>query len=69
MAGGNGGEGHAWQGEGMCDGGGVHGRSQERRPLQRAVRILLECILVERMCTLLMCTFMLLFSSMTNAVR
>ena len=29
MAGGNGGEGHAWQGEGMCDRGGVHGRRQE----------------------------------------
>ena len=47
---------HAWQGGvacvaggcvwlgGMC-GGGVHGR-EERRPQKRAVRILLECILV-----------------------
>ena len=36
------GRGHVWQ-------GGVHGRGhvwQERRPLQRTVRILLECILV-----------------------
>ena len=33
-------------------GGGIHGRGmcawQERRPLQRRVRILLECILVEK---------------------
>ena len=39
--------GHAWHG-GVC-GRGMHGRgrvSQERRPLQRTVRILLECILV-----------------------
>ena len=39
--------GHAWQGG---HGGGMLGRGghawQERRPLQRAVRILLECILV-----------------------
>ena len=51
---------HAWQG--MCMAGGVHGRvhayhgglhgvggglhGKERRPLQRTVRILLECILV-----------------------
>ena len=37
------GEGHAWL-------GGAHGRGhawQERRPLQRAVRILLGCILVK----------------------
>ena len=36
------GRGHVWQ-------GGVHGRGhvwQERQPLQRTVRILLECILV-----------------------
>ena len=44
--------GHAWQGgilAGGMHGGGVHGRGstwQERRPLQRTVRILLECILV-----------------------
>ena len=43
------GRGHAWH-------GGVHGRGaymargQERRPLQRAVRILLECILVIGVC-------------------
>ena len=51
---------HAWQGEcawqGACVAGGVHGREacmagggepawQERRPLQRMVRILLECFL------------------------
>ena len=30
----------------MVGGGGVRGRRQERRPLQRMVRILLECILV-----------------------
>ena len=48
---------HAWQG-GMCGGGGawqkggMHDRElggacvQERRPLKRAVRILLECIRV-----------------------
>ena len=37
------GRGHAWQG-GMCGGG---ARAwQEIRPLQRTVRILLECILV-----------------------
>ena len=38
----HGGGGHAWQ-------GGMHGRGhacQERRPLQRTVRIILECILV-----------------------
>ena len=36
-------------GRGACMVGGVHGRGstwQERRPLQRTVRILLECILV-----------------------
>ena len=45
--------GHAWQGVCMagsvCGRGGVHGRRrawQEIRPLQRTVRILLECILV-----------------------
>ena len=46
-----GGGGHAWQGghawgvrdRGMCGGGRAW---QERRPLQRTVRILLECILV-----------------------
>ena len=41
------GKGYAWQGK--CMAGGVHGRGcawQERRPLQRTVRILLECILV-----------------------
>ena len=34
---------------GACMGGGMHGRGQalqERRPLQRMVRILLECLLV-----------------------
>ena len=52
MAGGMHGRGHAWQG------GGMHGRGarawrgeggsawQEKRQLQRAVHILLECILV-----------------------
>ena len=47
------GRGHAWQGvmHGMghtCQGD-MHGRGprwQEKRPLQQAVRILLECILV-----------------------
>ena len=49
--------GHAWWGQGACMAGGVHGRGvrdgeagghawQERRPLQRTVRILLECFLV-----------------------
>ena len=33
-------------GGGGCVAGGVRGRRQERRPLQRTVRILLECILV-----------------------
>ena len=53
------GGGHVWQGSCMAVGhvwqGGVHGRGmcmagghawQERRPLQRTVCILLECILV-----------------------
>ena len=40
MAGGMHGRGHEWQGV-------VHGRRQERWPLQRTVRILLECILVK----------------------
>ena len=57
------GEGHEWQGGAMrgrvgacMAGGGVCGRGhtwQERRPLQRTVRILLECILVKSMCSLL----------------
>ena len=49
----SGGGGHAWL---MSGGGGMHGRGhawqggawQERRPLQRAVCILLQCILVLR---------------------
>ena len=47
--------GHAWQ-RGMRGGGGVGGGRyvQERRPLKRAVRILLECILVSS-CNLLYC--------------
>ena len=34
--------------EGMCDDGGMHGKGgvQERWPVKRAIRILLECILV-----------------------
>ena len=44
------GRGHAWQGGAcmtgdVCGGGGGH-VWQERQPLQRTVRILLECILV-----------------------
>ena len=47
MAGGMHGREHAWQG-GMCGKGGKGGHAwQERRPLQRMVSILLECILVE----------------------
>ena len=55
MAGGVGmhGRGRAWQGAcmagGYMHGRGVHGRGHEwrgRQPLQRTVRILLECILV-----------------------
>ena len=47
------GRGYAWQG--VCMVGGVHGRGtcvadghewQDRRPLQQAVRILVECFLV-----------------------
>ena len=44
---GKGGWGHVWQG--VCVAEEVHGKGacvQERRPLKRAVRILLECILV-----------------------
>ena len=48
MAGGHAWQGHAWQGDvcgkGTCGGGGTC--VQERWPLKRAVRILLECILV-----------------------
>ena len=46
--------GHEWQ-RGMRDRGGMRGRGrgsarwQERRPLQRTVRILLKCILVTSM--------------------
>ena len=44
--------GHTWQKVGVCGKGGVHGtgvcvaKAGMRRPLQRTVRILLECILV-----------------------
>ena len=39
----------AWQGEGACVAGGMHGRGhtwQESQLQQQAVRILLECILI-----------------------
>ena len=42
--------------EGACVAGSVHGREcvwKERRPLQRTVRILLECILVFHVCRFL----------------
>ena len=42
--------GHTWQGDNTHGNGGVHGKGgacvQEKRPLKRAVHILLECILV-----------------------
>ena len=47
--------GHAWQG--ACVAAGVCGEGgcvwQERRPLQRTVRILLECILVRNSLTII----------------
>ena len=48
------GRGHAWKGS-VHGRGGMHGRGhsrQERQPLQRAVRILLERILVSLICQL-----------------